>query len=188
MYKVFVYGTLKTGYSNYHLLRNAKGYPAVAPKINLHAGSFFQFAVRGQRQAINYYKDGFIQQINALFADSKKRIDFDKNNTLIFKLLDNDKSISVYKLSSGEKQILIILLKVLIQENKPSIILMDEPEVSLHLAWQLDLIEMIQNFNENCQIIIVTHSAGLFNKGWKDKITKIEQIKEISNSTTRSPD
>lgn len=127
---------------------------------------------------INFYKNRFIEQINTLFydsSDSRKRLDFDKNNAIIFRNY-HDKSLSVFKLSSGEKQILIILLNVLLQENQPSIILMDEPEVSLHLAWQLDLIDMIQNLNENCQLIIVTHSAGLFNKGWRDKITKMENI------------
>lgn len=124
---------------------------------------------------IYYYRDKFIEQINHLFSDSNKRIDFDENNAIIFKN-HNNKSLSVYELSSGEKQILIILLNVLIQENKSTVILMDEPEVSLHLAWQLDLIDMIQNLNQNCQLIIVTHSAGVFNKGWKDKITKMENI------------
>jgi ABC-type cobalamin/Fe3+-siderophores transport system ATPase subunit len=130
---------------------------------------------------IYYYRDKFIEQINHLFSDSNKRIDFDENNAIIFKN-HNNKSFSVYELSSGEKQILIILLNVLIQENKHTVILMDEPEVSLHLAWQLDLIDMIQNLNQNCQIIIVTHSAGVFNKGWKDKITKIENIISQSES------
>ncbi|MEN8220388.1 MAG: AAA family ATPase [Pseudomonadota bacterium] len=124
---------------------------------------------------INFYKNRFIEQINVLFSDSKKRLDFDKNNAIIFRN-HKGKSFSVYELSSGEKQMLIILLNVLIQENQPSIILMDEPEISLHLAWQLDLIDIIQSLNYNCQLIIVTHAAGVFNKGWKDKITKIENI------------
>jgi predicted ATPase len=124
---------------------------------------------------IHFYKNRFIEQINTLFADSKKRIDFDKNNAIIFRN-HYDQSFSVYELSSGEKQMLIILLNVLIQENQPSIILMDEPELSLHLAWQLDLIELIQNLNDNAQLIIVTHAAGVFNKGWKDKITKMGDI------------
>jgi len=132
---------------------------------------------------INFYKNRFIEQINALFSDSHKRIDFDKNNAIIFRNHHNQ-SVSVYELSAGEKQMLIILLNVLIQDNQPSIILIDEPEISLHLAWQLDLIDMVQSLNDNCQLIIVTHAAGVFNKGWKDKITKIENI----TSTTEDHD
>lgn len=130
---------------------------------------------------INFYRNMFIEQINVLFSDSKKRLDFDKNNAIIFrnhngKSGKSGKSFSVYELSSGEKQMLIILLSVLIQENQPCVILMDEPELSLHLAWQLDLIDIIQSLNDNCQLIIVTHAAGVFNKGWRDKITKMANI------------
>lgn len=124
---------------------------------------------------ITDYKNSFIKQINALFYDSHKWIDFDKNNAIIFRN-NHNQSFSVYELSAGEKQILIILLNVLIQENQPSIILIDEPEISLHLAWQHKLIDMIQSLNDNCQLIIVTHAAGVFSKGWQDKITKMADI------------
>ncbi len=126
-------------------------------------------------EEINDYKDRFVKQINALFSDSKKRIDFDQNNAIIFKN-DTGKCLSVYELSAGEKQMLIILLTVLICDNQPSLILIDEPENSLHLAWQHKLIDMIQSFNDNCQLIIVTHAAGVFSKGWQDKITKMAEI------------
>jgi ABC-type lipoprotein export system ATPase subunit len=121
-------------------------------------------------------KNDFINQVNTLFSDARKTLDFDENNALIFQKSQNEKLISPYQLSSGEKQVLIILLTTILQENKPSIILMDEPEISLHLSWQLDLIEVIQKLNPNCQLIIVTHSPGISTKGWKDKKTKMENL------------
>lgn len=124
---------------------------------------------------INYHKDLFLNLINELFAETEKTIDFDADNSIIFRK-PNDKIITAYQLSSGEKQILIILLQVLMQNNQPSIILMDEPELSLHLSWQLRLIDMIQSLNENCQLIIATHAPGIFSKGWKDKVTDIRDI------------
>jgi len=124
---------------------------------------------------INFFKNRFIEQIDSLFTDSKKRMALDKNNAIIFRN-HHGKSFSVYELSSGEKQMLIILLNVLIQENQPSIILMDEPEISLHLAWQHKLIDIIQSLNDSSQLIIVTHAAGVFSKGWQDKITKMGEI------------
>ncbi len=124
---------------------------------------------------INYHKDLFLDLINELFAETEKTIDFDADNSIIFRKT-NDKIITAYQLSSGEKQILIILLQVLMQNNQPSIILMDEPELSLHLSWQLRLIDMIQSLNENCQLIIATHAPGIFSKGWKDKVTDIRDI------------
>ena len=40
-----------------------------------------------------------------------------------------------YQLSSGEKQMLIILLTVLVEDDQPYVLFMDEPEVSLHIEW-----------------------------------------------------
>lgn len=62
MHKVFVYGTLKQGNYNHYLLRGAKKYTdtAIAPKINLHAGPFYPFAIRGQGQTI-----GELYEVNA---------------------------------------------------------------------------------------------------------------------------
>ena len=119
-------------------------------------------------------KNLFLSEINDFFKDTEKKIDFDKDNSIIFHKAG--KVISPYKLSSGEKQLLIILLKIILQENQHFIVLMDEPELSLHLTWQLKLIETITKLNENCQLIVVTHSAGVFSRGWKDKITKMEDI------------
>jgi len=67
----------------------------------------------------------------------------------------------ISKLSSGEKQILIIFLSILIQGNNPFILLMDEPETSLHVEWQSLLIENIKKLNSNIQIIIATHNPIL---------------------------
>lgn len=124
---------------------------------------------------INQNKNRFLELINKLFDETNKTIDFDKENSIIFRK-SNDKTISAYQLSSGEKQILIILLSILLQENKPFIVLMDEPEISLHLTWQLDLIDMIQQLNNNCQLIIATHAPGIISKGWKDKVIDMKNI------------
>jgi predicted ATPase len=66
---------------------------------------------------------------------------------------------------------LLILLTVIVQEEKPSVLLLDEPEISLHILWQHELIEIIRTLNPNCQIIIATHSLSLFTKKWRDKVS-----------------
>ncbi len=124
---------------------------------------------------INQNQNRFLELINKLFDETNKKIDFDKENSIIFRK-SNNKTISAYQLSSGEKQILIILLSILLQENKPFIVLMDEPEISLHLSWQLDLIDMIQLLNHNCQLIIATHAPGIISKGWQDKVIDMKNI------------
>ena len=90
-------------------------------------------------------------------------------------LSGNDK-LTPYQLSSGEKQMIVILLTVLIQDNKPSILFMDEPEISLHLDWQRKLIQYIKELNPNVQIILATHSPGIILEGWRDKVTEMTEI------------
>ena len=115
----------------------------------------------------------FIDSINRLVSKTGKTLDEDENGITF--LLDG-KPIKTYELSSGEKQLLLILLTILNQDEKPSILLMDEPEISLHLRWQYELIEIIRTLNPSCQLIIATHSPSIFGKGWRDKVTFIDDI------------
>ena len=115
-----------------------------------------------------------IDVLNKLFQVTNKQVDTDENK-LTFKLADGTK-INWYDLSSGEKQLLIILLTVLCQNEKSSVLIMDEPEISLHLRWQYELIPIIRKINPYCQIIMATHSPSIYGKGWRDKVTFIENI------------
>ena len=90
--------------------------------------------------------------------------------------LGGNEIIHLYKLSSGEKQLLIILLRVFLMDEQPYILLMDEPEISLHIEWQYRLFEEIQKLNPYCQIITSTHSPSLFGDGWGDKLVFIEDL------------
>ncbi|MCK5867089.1 MAG: ATP-binding protein, partial [Mycoplasmataceae bacterium] len=109
----------------------------------------------------------FLAIIDELFLETNKRVNFNKEE---LEFLLGDKEINAYQLSSGEKQLLIILLTVLIQDNKPSILLMDEPEISLHIEWQRKLIKYIRELNPNVQLIIATHSPDIIVHGWLDNV------------------
>ena len=64
-------------------------------------------------------------------------------------------------LSSGEKQLFLRTLSIKMLEPKNSIILIDEPELSLHPKWQQKIIEVYKKIGENNQIIIATHSPHI---------------------------
>ncbi len=139
------------------------------------------------RTDIHKRKEDFIKIVNKLFENStfpelNKTIGFDEDNDIIF-IKEDKHTIRLDQLSSGEKQVLLILLTVLLQEDKKGILLMDEPEISLHLRWQIELIDTIQRLNPNLQIIISTHSAGIFKKAkWDDKTIEIARLFKKSNS------
>ena len=79
-------------------------------------------------------------------------------------------------MSSGEKQILVILLTVLVEDKSPYVLFMDEPEVSLHIEWQQKLITTIRQINPNVQIILTTHSPAVIMNGWLDAVTEVSDI------------
>ena len=81
-----------------------------------------------------------------------------------------------YQLSSGEKQILVILITVLVQDKRHGVLFMDEPEISLHVEWQQRLISLIRELNPNVQIVLTTHSPALVMDGWLDAVTEVSDI------------
>jgi predicted ATP-dependent endonuclease of OLD family len=115
----------------------------------------------------------FLEIIDMLFTETDKKVDRE-NNELMF--LSGKNKLTPYQLSSGEKQMLVILTTVLVQDNKPSILFMDEPEISLHLDWQRKLIQYIKELNPNVQIILATHSPGIILEGWRDKVSEMSDL------------
>ncbi|MES4397188.1 AAA family ATPase, partial [Escherichia coli] len=83
--------------------------------------------------------------------------------------------ISHSNLSSGEKQLLILFIETLLQQNKPFIYLTDEPELSLHIAWQRKIIPAIKQLNPNAQIIAATHSPEVASK-YRNAIFDMEKL------------
>lgn len=127
------------------------------------------------KEKVNANHRLFVEKVNHFFSITGKTFAQRRDTkALVFK--EKQTELSLYQLSSGEKQLLIILLTVLLEDQKPFVLLMDEPEISLHLNWQDELIEVIRELNPNCQIIIATHSPSLFSDGWNDRIFWMEDI------------
>lgn len=123
-------------------------------------------------------KTQFQDMIDELFADTGKKIDR-KNNEIQFIQKNGNGTTEVitpYQLSSGEKQILAILMTVLVENREPYALLMDEPEISLHIDWQQRLIDLIRQLNPHAQIILSTHSPALIMDGWMENVTEVNEI------------
>jgi ABC-type Mn2+/Zn2+ transport system ATPase subunit len=107
---------------------------------------------------INEFKEILDLYLN--YNNKSAIVDDEKAPLLI--VLKNEASenitINTNQLSSGEKQLLIIFLTVILQKDKPFILLMDEPETSLHVEWQSTLIDNIHRIRPNIQIIVATHN------------------------------
>ena len=123
---------------------------------------------------INERKNLFISLVNECFSETGKELSNDSTKLVFIK----DNSIGIYpkELSSGEKQLLIILLTVLLERGEEYILMLDEPEISMHISWQYKLIDMILLLNPNVQILLTTHSPMIFSDGWGDKAIYMEDI------------
>lgn len=115
----------------------------------------------------------FQDMIDRLFAETGKKIVRTENEIRFTQI---GEELQPYQLSSGEKQMLAILLTVLVEDQKPYVLFMDEPEVSLHFEWQKQLISCILELNPNVQLIMSTHSPAVVMNGWMDKVTEVTDI------------
>ena len=122
---------------------------------------------------MSYPKKKFQDLMDDLFGETGKKI-IRQSNEILFEQ-DGD-TLYPYQLSSGEKQILVILLTVLVQDKRHGVLFMDEPEVSLHVEWQQRLISLIRELNPNVQIVLTTHSPALVMDGWLDAVTEVSDI------------
>ena len=118
-------------------------------------------------------KSKLIKSLNNFFVETNKIVTFD--NKLEIKKTSGE-VLKLKNLSSGERQIIYIFLKVVNASIKKSILLMDEPEISLHMSWQEKLINEILLINPEQQIIIVTHSPAIVMNGWMDSYKDIKEI------------
>lgn len=156
---------LQTEYLDYQLNIGKKAFEIVS---NSNGSNSMQEVLNIKKQ-----QERFLEIMDSLFHDTDKKIDRTKNEIAF---ICGGKTLSPYQLSSGEKQILVILLTVLIQNNKASILFMDEPEISLHIDWQKKLIQYIKELNPNVQIILATHSPAVVMEGWLDKVSEISDL------------
>jgi len=109
-----------------------------------------------------------INKVMTIFSSyfKPKKMSFTQGGEVIFYVpnpLDNGplRRIKPSHLSSGEKQLFILIMESLLQKNRENVYLADEPELSLHVNWQEKLVESIIDINPQVQIIFATHSPDI---------------------------
>ena len=70
---------------------------------------------------------------------------------------------SLQALSSGERQMFIMLAHLSLNRSllKDGVFIVDEPELSLHMAWQDMFVEAVEAANPKLQIILATHAPAI---------------------------
>ena len=84
----------------------------------------------------------------------------------------------INELSSGEKQLFLRTLAIKMLNPENSIILIDEPELSLHPKWQQRIVDVYRKIGKNNQIIIATHSPHILGSVRKENIMLLDKDDE----------
>ena len=109
--------------------------------------------------------DNIRKQINKILKELEISVEFDKvdEKGKVFFRNKKGENFLIDEISTGEKTLLSKVLYLYLKEIKDSIILIDEPELSLHPSWQNKVLKLYENFAKanNCQIIIATHSPHI---------------------------
>jgi len=129
--------------------------------------------------------------INNIFINMKLKISFnslDEEEKVYFENKDN-KVLSINDFSTGEKTLLSKVLSLYLKDIKNEIILIDEPELSLHPNWQNRVLDIYERFaiENNNQIIIATHSPHIIGSAKPESLRVLyfedNKIKVMSNFT-----
>jgi predicted ATPase len=107
----------------------------------------------------------YLDVINSFLRDSAKEAFFSEQDySLGFRIRGEQitKGRRLNEMSSGEKQIVTMLTYLAFMADEKSIFVVDEPELSLHLAWQQGIVPALQKVcPPNCQLILATHSPEI---------------------------
>jgi ABC-type lipoprotein export system ATPase subunit len=111
--------------------------------------------------------------INSKFAYSHKEMNFSKEKGFVFKthynsaLSDSD-TLSPTDLSSGEQHELVLLYELLFKVQPNSLVLIDEPELSLHVGWQNQFLKDLREITElaDLDVLMATHSPDIIQDRW----------------------
>jgi len=111
----------------------------------------------------------FLTTINGLFQSKELELDAKKNGMVVrikSRTADEEQRLPLSALSSGEQHLLVLFYEVIFQpEQKPTLMMIDEPEISLHISWQEQLLNLLEKACEisGTAMIVATHSPQVVN-------------------------
>lgn len=101
----------------------------------------------------------FCDTLNEFFRHSRKEVTIDSVGKI--KITQQGKNVELINLSSGEKQLLILLSHARFASTRKNAFIVDEPEISLHMRWQEMLVDSLLSESKGNQFIFATHSPEI---------------------------
>lgn len=139
--------------------------------------------IEKEKEIIRKPITSFLTTVNDFFNTGydNKKISID-NGEIVITAESPYRKLSLYNLSSGEKQIIILLACLIfgLPTGESGIYIIDEPEASLHLEWQKKFVESIQRVNGSIQLVFATHSPEIIGK-YANRAVKLQRKVRIKN-------
>lgn len=108
----------------------------------------------------------FKESANLFFKEGKKEIEVNEQGDISIIIKGSRKRNSIYELSSGEKQLIVMLAHLAFHKKnrRSSIFIIDEPELSLHISWQEIFVDALITASPETQFIMATHAPAILAK------------------------
>jgi len=138
--------------------------------------------LKNKNEKVGDVQKKVFNEINEIFENLSidvevEDISQDGRNITLFTNSSGDE-FDINELSSGEKQLFLRTLAIKMLNPENSIILIDEPELSLHPKWQQRIIDVYRKIGKNNQIIIATHSPHILGSVRKENIMLLDKDDE----------
>ena len=135
--------------------------------------------LKNKNEKVGDVQKKVFNKINEIFENLSidvkvEDISQDGRNITLFTNSSGDE-FDINELSSGEKQLFLRTLAIRMLNPENSIILIDEPELSLHPKWQQRIVDVYRKIGENNQIIIATHSPHILGSVKKENIMLLDK-------------
>jgi predicted ATP-binding protein involved in virulence len=150
--------------------------PAIARVLNVYADDTFKKLNSLSKLLLRI--ELFLGLIKERF--NTKRIQVSKESG--FSISSRGQPVPLEKLSSGEQHQLVLFFELLFELKENALILIDEPELSLHVAWQKKFVSDLHRIIELNQfdVILATHSPQLVSR-WNDLVVELGEVDEVGD-------
>jgi energy-coupling factor transporter ATP-binding protein EcfA2 len=118
--------------------------------------------------------DALVTTLNSFFTH--KTVSFDLRNGFHI-TADSGRELAPNMLSSGERHLLLLFLNTVLALDRPSVFIIDEPEISLNIKWQRRLLaSLLQCAGDSAvQYLFATHSIELLSQHRDNTIRVVEK-------------
>ena len=126
---------------------------------------------------IKGHTNEYLSTLNGFMSESQKQIAFNSVGYLRFRVEGENEDRGIHTFSSGELQLVVILTNLYFnpEVEKANVFVIDEPELSLHVAWQEKFVDGIMEASGETQFVLATHSPSII----LDRISNCVEISQL---------